>query len=52
VDADTTLLLAFADGTTITVRADPRYEAWQVNGPGDFLMVCVPGTSGELADWQ
>jgi hypothetical protein len=52
VDPGATLLLAFADGTTITVRADPRYEAWQVNCPGDFLMVCAPGTSGELAVWK
>ena len=33
--------LGFADDTTITVRADLRFQALQVNGPGDFL-VCVP----------
>lgn len=52
VDIQATLRLKFSDGTTVTVPADPHYEAWQVNGPGTFLVVCVPGTSGELAIWE
>jgi hypothetical protein len=52
VDARGTLTLAFTDRATITVPADPQFEAWQVNGPGTFLVVCVPGTSGELAIWK
>ena len=52
VDAHATLNLIFTDGATIRVPADPQFEAWQVNGPGTFLVVCVPGTSGELAVWK
>lgn len=52
VDDKATLRLTFTDETTITVPADPQYEAWQINGPGTFLVVCVPGTSGELAIWE
>ncbi len=31
----------------LSVRADDRYEAWQVAGPDGELLVCTPG--GELA---
>lgn len=31
----------------VSVRADDRYEAWQVAGPDGELLVCAPG--GELA---
>lgn len=47
-----TLSLRFESGASITVRQDPRYEAWQVNGPGNYLVVCTPGTSGERAFWN
>jgi Family of unknown function (DUF6188) len=52
VDDRATLRLKFTDETMISVPADPQYEAWQVNGPGTFLVVCVPGASGELAIWE
>ena len=52
VDDKATLRLTFTDETTITVPAGPQYEAWQVKGPGTFLVVCVPGTSGEIALWE
>lgn len=52
VDARASLNLTFTDGATITVPADPQFEARQVNGPGTFLVICVPGTSGELAIWK
>ena len=29
-----TLSLTFSDGTMVSVAADPRYEAWQVQGAG------------------
>lgn len=31
----------------ISVRADERYEAWHITGPGGELLICMPG--GELA---
>jgi hypothetical protein len=43
VDDSATLSLTFASGASITVRQDPRYEAWQVNGPDNYLVVCTPG---------
>ena len=52
VDADGALRLAFVSGASISVPSDARYEAWQVNGPGSFLVVCVPGNSGDLAIWS
>lgn len=52
IDANATLDLSLANGYSISVPADPQYEAWQVNGPGTFLVVCVPGSSGQLAIWK
>lgn len=46
-----TLTLDFRSGATIEVPASPSYEAWQVEGPGEYLVVCSPGTSGDLAVW-
>lgn len=43
VDADASLRLRLASGATLDVPADERYEAWQVNGPDGFLVVCTPG---------
>jgi hypothetical protein len=51
VDVDGTLRLVFASGATIAVPPDEHGEAWQVNGP-DYLVVCVPGSSGDLAIWD
>jgi hypothetical protein len=51
VDPDGTLRLDFASGASITVPSSPRYEAWSIVGPGNALVVCSPGTSGELAIW-
>jgi hypothetical protein len=52
VDADGTLRLNFASGASIAVPSDPQYEAWNIVGPGSALIVCMPGTSGELAVWR
>jgi hypothetical protein len=52
LDADATLRLGFASGAQIVVPPDRQYEAWQINGPGTYLVVCVPGTSGDLAVWS
>jgi hypothetical protein len=52
VDAQATLRLSFSSGAVVTVPPDPHYEAWQVSGPGKSLVVCMPGTSGQLAIWE
>lgn len=31
----------------LTVRADPKYEAWQLMGPKGEMLICMPG--GEIA---
>jgi hypothetical protein len=51
VHPDGTLRLDFAGGAIVRVPSDEHYEAWSVNGPGDALVICVPGTAGELAIW-
>ena len=51
VDDSARLTLRFASGASITCDQDERYEAWQVNGPGNYLVVCTPGSDGELAVW-
>lgn len=51
IDEVGTLHLTFGDGAAIAVPSDPAYEAWSVVGPGSSLMVCVPGTDGEVAVW-
>jgi hypothetical protein len=49
--SDGTLRLAFGSGATITVPPDPHYESWEIAGPGTALIVCTPGTGGQLAVW-
>ncbi len=51
VDADASLRLRFASGATLEVPADYAFEAWHVNGPDGFLVVCETGGSG-LAVWS
>ncbi len=41
------LLLEFSDGTAIEAGPDETFEAWQLSGLGDFLLVCQP--RGEVA---
>ncbi len=45
------LHLAFESGATIVVPQHAQYEAWQVHDKRGWLLVCVPGTSGDLAEW-
>jgi hypothetical protein len=49
--SDGTLNLTFGKGAVLTVPPDPHYEAWQIAGPGTALIVCMPGTEGQLAVW-
>ncbi|MHB1535011.1 MAG: DUF6188 family protein [Acidimicrobiales bacterium] len=52
VDDSATLMLWFTSGASITVKQDDQYEAWQVNGPSNYLVVCTPGNDGQLAVWE
>jgi Family of unknown function (DUF6188) len=51
VDHQATLRLRLASGASLEVPADDRFEAWQVNGPDGFLVVCTPG-GDKLAVWD
>jgi hypothetical protein len=42
--------IAFEDGSTLAVPADPDYEAWTITGTNGARIVSTPG--GELAVWQ
>ncbi|MEC3979563.1 DUF6188 family protein [Amycolatopsis sp. H20-H5] len=44
------LRVEFEDSRRLTVAPDPRYEAWNVAGPGALRVVCVPG--GDLTVWS
>ena len=52
VDDDGTLRFGFDNGVALTVPPDSEYEAWQIIGPGTATIVCMPGSSGELAIWS
>ena len=45
------LHLTFDSGATIVVPQHVQYEAWQVHDDKGWLLVCTPGTSGDLAEW-
>jgi Family of unknown function (DUF6188) len=44
------LEMAFGDGSTLAVPADPDYEAWTITGTNGARIVSTP--SGELAVWE
>lgn len=46
-----TLVLGFGSAT-LTVPPAPRYEAWQVRGPDELLIVCGPGGEYVAAVWE
>jgi hypothetical protein len=50
VDNDETLHLGFGEAR-LSVPPHPMYEAWQVHGPHEMLIVCLPGGDG-LAIWE
>lgn len=45
------LHLEFDSGATVVVPQDAQYEAWQVHDDQGWLLVCLPGRSGEMAEW-
>jgi len=49
VAPDGTLTLSFDRGQRMEVLPQEQWEAWQVTGPGEVLVVCGPG--GQLSRW-
>jgi hypothetical protein len=47
---DGELQIVFADGQCLSVKSDPRYEAWELVGPGGMRAVSAP--SGDIVVWQ
>ena len=47
---DGCLEVHFADGSTLSVKPDAAYEAWEIASTGGLRMVCTPG--GSLSIWQ
>lgn len=47
---DGRLVVEFDKGARLTVAADPHFEAWNITGPDNLRVVCMPG--GDLAIWQ
>ena len=45
------LHLDFDSGATVVVPQDAQYEAWQVHDDRGWLLVCLPGTSGDMAEF-
>jgi hypothetical protein len=45
------LELAFSDGTVLTAHADPRYEAWQVQGGGALEGLTYVSRPGGGTPW-
>jgi Family of unknown function (DUF6188) len=45
------LNLRFDSGATLVVAQHPQYEAWQVHDDEGWQLVCMPGTTGEMAEW-
>ena len=52
IEPDGTLRLMFQSGDRISVPPDPHHEPWQINGPGDALVVCTSGVPAKLATWS
>jgi hypothetical protein len=44
------LEVSFVDGSSLRVAPSPAYEAWELAGPRESRIVCMPG--GQLAIWQ
>ena len=52
VAKDAALHVEFDGGATVVVPPDAQYEAWEVHDDRGWRLVCVPGSSGELAEWM
>jgi len=51
VTADCALTLELVSGSSISIPPHPSYEAWQIKGPGERLIVCAPG-GASLSVWE
>jgi len=51
VEPNATLTMSFTSGASISVAADPNREAWEVRGPGTFLVVCNMDP-GSISVWE
>jgi hypothetical protein len=51
IDTLATLTMKFESGVEIVVSSDPYGEAWQIRGPGDFLVVCEENP-GKISVWE
>lgn len=49
VTAEGVLRLTFTDGTCLEIEPSQQWEAWQIEGPDERLIVCGPG--GQLSRW-
>lgn len=47
---DGTLSVVVDDAGSLVVPPHPAFEAWQINGPDQSLVVCAPG--GRLSIWS
>jgi len=47
---DGCLEVHFADASTLSVKPDTEYEAWEITGAGGLRVVCTP--EGSLSIWQ
>lgn len=44
--------ILFEDRRIVRSDNDPDYESWEVAGPGDILVVAMPGVGEEPAIWS
>jgi Family of unknown function (DUF6188) len=53
VSSDGTLSMTFADGAMLVVEPDLILEAWELTGPRQTRVICLPGGDGAVwFEWQ
>jgi hypothetical protein len=45
------LHLDFDSGATVVVPQHAQYEAWEAYDDHGWLLLCTPGTDGDIAEW-
>jgi hypothetical protein len=51
ISRESLLTMTFGNRGRLVSRPHPDYEAWQVEGPQGFFVVCLP-SGGEPAIWD